>query len=106
MTHTKHPSSLEHGLADGCPRCRELAENPTRWLDRDHLSAFWRLMLRVEYGHPGIVVGLDPNAPEPPQQYRSDTEAKCCRVLLTHAEFLLCIGLNPRQVDPAAGYRG
>jgi len=106
VTHNYHPASLKHGLADGCPRCKELAENPARWLDRDHLAAFWALMLRVEYDHPGIVVGLDPNAPAPPDRYRSDLEAKCCRNLARHAEFLLCLGINPRHVMPGTPYRG
>jgi len=35
-THTLHPSTLEHGLADGCPRCAEHAEHPLYALDLEN----------------------------------------------------------------------
>lgn len=96
LTHVNHPSSLEHGLADGCKRCAELAAEPVKWLDSEHLASAWRLMLRVEYGHPPLGTA--------PDHYRSDAEAKCCRVLQSHAEFLLTIGVNPRDVMPGRHY--
>lgn len=38
-THTIHEDISSHGLAGGCPRCEEHAENPVRDLDRENLSA-------------------------------------------------------------------
>jgi hypothetical protein len=46
-THTLHPDSHTHGLADGCPRCEEHAEHPTWTLDEANLAA---LRERVEKG--------------------------------------------------------
>lgn len=46
--HSIHPSILEHGLADGCARCQELAANPTG-LDRENANA---LLERFERGLP------------------------------------------------------
>lgn len=37
-SHTLHPDSHEHGLADGCPRCAEIATDPFSTMD-DHLLA-------------------------------------------------------------------
>jgi hypothetical protein len=34
-THSIHEDVHTHGLADGCPRCAEHAENPLRDLDDD-----------------------------------------------------------------------
>ena len=31
--HTFHPDIHEHGLADGCPRCEEIARDPVWLLD-------------------------------------------------------------------------
>ena len=36
-THTIHEDISSHGLADGCPRCAEHAEDPIRDLDRGNL---------------------------------------------------------------------
>lgn len=36
-THTIHEDISSHGLADGCPRCEEHAEQPIRDLDRSNL---------------------------------------------------------------------
>lgn len=38
-THTFHPDSHTHGLADDCPRCAEHAEHPTRSLDDANFAA-------------------------------------------------------------------
>ena len=43
-SHTFHPDSHTHGLADDCPRCEEHAQNPLVSLDADNLSS---LMQRV-----------------------------------------------------------
>lgn len=96
VVHTNHPSTLEHGLADGCPRCGEIAKHPVRWLDSENLAACWQRMLLVEYGHPRHVAGY--------AHYRSETEGDACRVLLGHAEFLLTLGINPRRVLPGTTY--
>ena len=36
-SHTKHPDSHDHGLADGCPRCAEHAADPFSSLDDKNL---------------------------------------------------------------------
>ena len=36
-SHTKHPDSHTHGLADDCPRCTEHAEHPFESLDDGNL---------------------------------------------------------------------
>jgi len=38
MSHRPHPGILEHGLADGCPRCSEIAADPVLGLDNDTLA--------------------------------------------------------------------
>lgn len=43
--HALHRSIHEHGLADDCPRCTELAQRPTRTLDPEMLGA---LLIRTE----------------------------------------------------------
>ena len=35
-THTLHPPTHEHGLADDCPRCAEHAEHPLDSLDLEN----------------------------------------------------------------------
>ena len=35
-THSLHPSTHEHGLADDCPRCAEHAEHPLDSLDLEN----------------------------------------------------------------------
>lgn len=37
-SHTFHPDTHEHGLADGCPRCDEHAERPWVGLDAENLE--------------------------------------------------------------------
>lgn len=46
--HSVHPPILEHGLADGCPRCAELAAHPYG-LDRQNANA---LLDRFQRGLP------------------------------------------------------
>lgn len=41
-THSPHPDSHTHGLADGCPRCQEHAEHPERGLARDNIRRLLR----------------------------------------------------------------
>ena len=38
-THTNHPDTHEFGLADGCPRCDQQAEDPIVGLDTRNLMA-------------------------------------------------------------------
>ena len=40
-THTDHPDSHEFGLADGCPRCAEHAEQPERGMDKENARRIW-----------------------------------------------------------------
>lgn len=43
-THTVHPDSHEHGLADGCPRCYEHSLQPIESLDEENLRKLtWRV---------------------------------------------------------------
>lgn len=86
-SHIAHESTLDVGLIDGCPRCKEHAARPLDGLDRDHLQAFWRQMILVEYD--------DPDA-----RYRSENEATCCLKLYEYARFLRTIGLDPQRVLP------
>ena len=37
--HSIHPDSQIHGLADGCPRCDEHAEEPLQGLDNESIGA-------------------------------------------------------------------
>ena len=41
--HSIHPDTHEHGLADDCPRCAELAERPIQSLDRENLARIMNL---------------------------------------------------------------
>jgi len=36
--HTFHPDSHEHGLADDCPRCTEIAADPFLYMDDRNLA--------------------------------------------------------------------
>lgn len=65
-SHSFHPDSHEHGLADGCPRCAEHAEHPFENLDSPNLRALWIRMAAELYP-------------------RSDNEARAMRVLEDHA---------------------
>ena len=38
MTHGPHPSISEHGLANGCERCAEIAINPFAGMDTANLA--------------------------------------------------------------------
>ena len=45
--HTPHPDSHTNGLADGCPRCAEHAEDLVS-LDADNLRSLWERMIAFE----------------------------------------------------------
>lgn len=85
-THTPHEATLDVGLVDDCPRCREHAADPLRSLDQAHVQDLWLRMITVEYHDGG--------------RYRSNSEAQACRILLGHARFLQTLGLDPRTVTP------
>ena len=68
MSHGPHPSILEHGLADGCERCSEIAADPFIGLDDDNLRA---LILRTE-----LWMGDDPDSLP-----RSDNEHRAMRAV-------------------------
>jgi len=38
-SHSLHPDSHTHGLADDCPRCDEHAEEPLQGLDHENIGA-------------------------------------------------------------------
>lgn len=86
-SHIAHAPTLEVGLVDGCPRCEEHADAPLRGLDKEHLAAFWRQMLAVEWD-------------DPLARYRSENEARACTILYEHAIFLRSLGIDPRTVTP------
>ena len=46
MMHTAHPDIATDGLADGCPRCEEIAANPVTQLDSEQIL---RLVLDQDY---------------------------------------------------------
>lgn len=48
LTHTIHPDSHTHGLADGCPRCDEHALNPLRTLDEANLRGLLHRVVTQE----------------------------------------------------------
>ena len=77
-SHTFHPPVLEHGLADGCDRCTELAANPLH-LDPPNFALAWERMLRTQYMH------LFPGERVP--GYRTETEAALGSVLYTWSVF-------------------
>lgn len=43
MTHVYHPDVHEYGLQDGCPRCNQLARDPSQLDDRMVAALFERL---------------------------------------------------------------
>lgn len=84
-SHIAHDSTLDVGLVDECPRCREHAADPLRSLDQAHVQDLWLRMITVEY-HDG--------------RYRSNAEAQAARILFGHARFLQTLGIDPRTVTP------
>lgn len=72
-THTFHPDTHENGLADGCPRCDELAAQPLN-LDSENMLSAWSRMLEVEFRDEG--------------GYRSVNEKALCSRLFEIALFL------------------
>jgi hypothetical protein len=46
-THSYHPDTHTHGLADDCPRCAEHAYHPIHSLDPENLAA---LRYRIKHG--------------------------------------------------------
>lgn len=75
-SHDYHPDTHEHGLADGCARCDELATRPLE-LDDENFHNAWERMLRTEFGPFGER-----------DHYRSGNEAKLCGLLYTWAVFM------------------
>lgn len=69
VQHTDHPDVHTHGLADGCPRCEEHAENPTS-LDARMLGAL-------------VTLALDPSRFA---AGRSEMELRAAAVVLTWME--------------------
>lgn len=91
-THIAHPSTLDVGLQDDCPRCLEHATRPLQTLDTEHLADLWVRMLDVEFG----------NA----DRYRTDTERKVCGRLYEFACFLQMCGIPPDRVRPGTPLLG
>jgi hypothetical protein len=68
-------------LVDDCARCEQQAKDPVGTLDREHIAALWKEMVRVEhtYDDHGRSIG---------GAYRSLADARACRQLYTMAVFL------------------
>ena len=89
-THVIHPDAHEHGLADKCPRCAEIADEPVAYMYEELLYSTWRRMVSVEWGV---------------EAYRSSTEARAGKKLYAFAVFLeRYTDINPKtfgEVVPA-----
>ena len=86
-SHVHHPPIDEHGLADDCDRCAELADRPLE-LDTINFSTAWARMLSVNF-----------NEGEPELRARSATEARLLSLLYTWAVFLeRWTPLHPRDL--------
>lgn len=84
-SHSPHPDSHTHGLADDCERCEQLAGRPWE-LDDENLSHAWARMLAVEFAHPER------------ESYRSRNEAALGKRLYEMALLLERLGVNPRNL--------
>lgn len=85
--HEYHPDTHEHGLADGCARCDELATRPLE-LDNTNFQAAWERMLSTSF-----------NTGQPRLSARSANEAKLIGLLYTWAVFLeRWTPLDPRDL--------
>lgn len=51
--HSPHPSPSEEFLVDGCPRCKEYADELGIPFDQDRWAAFWKKMVEVEFTNIG-----------------------------------------------------
>jgi hypothetical protein len=81
-SHVPHDDVHEYGLADRCPRCAEIADNPSAFMDDELFRATWKQMVDVEWGEHG---------------YRSDTEGRAGRKLYALAVFMeRRLGLDPK----------
>jgi hypothetical protein len=76
VSHTLHPSVQETGLADGCPRCAELAANPLADLDDGILLELVRRTVDDRFGYYG-----DASA-----RARSEAEAVAMANVMTQLE--------------------
>lgn len=79
MSHTLHEDIHEHGLADDCPRCVEMAEAPYYNLDKTSMRDLVRRTLGNRYG------GEDSWAGERIEP-RSHTEAVAMATVMTALE--------------------
>jgi hypothetical protein len=70
MSHTYHPDSKLHGLADDCLRCAEHAENPFASMDEQSLTLLLHRTLANRFGSED---GKGPFGPH--LVARSETEA-------------------------------
>ena len=86
-THTPHDEIVDHGLADGCERCGELAGRPLE-LNPGNFKAAWQRMLSSQF-----------NTGERRLAPRSFNEAKLLGLLYTWAVFLeKWTPLDPREL--------
>lgn len=83
-SHVRHEDIEVGGLADGCPRCAEIARDPLASLDDPSLSSLWARMVGFEY------LGDDGCRP------RSDAEAEAARVLHGAARVMRKAGISTR----------
>ena len=82
-SHSYHPDTHEHELADDCPRCDELAGRPLE-LDTENFVKAWQRMIDVEWGT---------------DAYRSDNERDLGKKLYEWAVFLeRYTPIDPREL--------
>lgn len=86
-SHAYHPDTHDHGLADECERCAELARQPLD-LDNENFKAAWARMLSQSF-----------NTGQPRLPARSGNEAKLLDTLYRWAVFLeRWTPLDPREL--------
>ena len=86
-THVPHPEISDHGLADDCERCDELAGQPLD-LDNTNFQAAWARMLSTSF-----------NTGQERLPARSQNEARLLGLLYTWAVFLeRWTPLDPREL--------
>jgi len=79
VSHAPHPDIHDHGLADDCPRCAEIAGNPVRDLDGRALCGLLERTLANRFGGGGSPFGEQVGA-------RSEAEAVAMAMLMSALE--------------------
>jgi hypothetical protein len=81
VSHTAHPPIQERGLADDCPRCTEIADDPFTGLDDENLRELVRRTLDDRFGiYGGTYRQLG-------RYGRSNAEGRAMAVVMTRLEY-------------------